>query len=126
MKKALILDDDTSILDMIEEALTYENFSVETVSECERIHHQIIEYKPDVVLLDYLVGRENGGEICHQIKTNPLTSHIPVIIISAYPKVFLSLGNYGCDFFLPKPFSLDQLYKAVDKCIYKTEKSLCI
>lgn len=126
MKKALVLDDDTTILAMVEDALSYENFSVKTVEKCESIHQQIIEYKPDVVLLDYLVGRANGGEICHQIKTNPLTSHIPVIIISGYPKVFLSLGNYGCDFFLPKPFSLEQLYKAVSKCIYKTEKDLCM
>lgn len=40
---------------------------------------------------------------------------LPVIIMSAYSKVFLSLGSYGCDDFIPKPFDLFELVDIVKK-----------
>jgi CheY-like chemotaxis protein len=65
-------------------------------------------------MLDFLLHGVNGGELCHQLKTNINTMHLPVIIISGYPRVLESLGNYGCDNFLAKPFSINQLLRAVD------------
>jgi len=125
MKKVLVLDDDISLLDIIKEVLLDANLLVRTVERGKDILTAIEEYKPDLILLDYLAGDSNGGEICHQIKSGTLTRHIPVIIMSAYPKVFLSLGSYGCDFFLPKPFDLTQLVRAVDDYSFK-QKKLCI
>lgn len=114
-KKVLVMDDDTSILEVIEEALSYENFQVRTTAESMTVLKTIDEYQPDFILLDYLVQEVNGGEICHQIKSNPATAHIPVIIMSAYPRVFESLGNYGCNAFISKPFDLTQLIDTLDK-----------
>lgn len=125
MRKVLVLDDDASLLDMVKEVLLDANLMVRTIEQGKDILKTIEEYKPDLILLDYLAGDSNGGEICHQIKSSSLTRHIPVIIMSAYPKVFLSLGSYGCDFFLPKPFGLCQLVQAVDDYTFK-RKQLCI
>jgi CheY-like chemotaxis protein len=111
--KVLVLDDDTSVLEVIEEALSYENFEVKTVSESLSVLEEVNEYHPDIVILDYLNKDINGGEICHQIKCNPDTRHIPVIMMSAYPRVFESLGTYGCNSFIPKPFGLNQLIDAI-------------
>jgi DNA-binding response OmpR family regulator len=44
---------------------------------------------------------------------------IPVIIFSAFPKVLLSLGDYGCDAFIAKPFDLDNLLFHIEKCLEK-------
>ena len=114
-RKILVMDDDRAILDVIEEALSYENFQVKTTAESMTILKTVGDYNPDIILLDYLVDEVNGGEICHQIKCNPATGHIPVIIMSAYPRVFESLGSYGCNSFIPKPFDLDQLIETIDK-----------
>ncbi len=115
IRKVLVMDDDTSILKVLEEALSYENFQVKTTAESLSILQTVDDYSPDVILLDYLIGHVNGGEICHQIKSNPATRHIPVIIMSAYPRVFESLGTYGCNSFIPKPFGLSQLVDAIDR-----------
>lgn len=115
IRKVLVMDDDTSILKVLEEALSYENFQVKTTAESLSILQTVDDYSPDVILLDYLIGQVNGGEICHQIKSNPATRHIPVIIMSAYPRVFESLGTYGCNSFIPKPFGLSQLVDAIDR-----------
>ena len=114
-RKVLVMDDDVSILEALEEALSYENFQVRTAAESLTILKTVDDYSPDVILLDYLIGQVNGGEICHQIKSNPATKHIPVIILSPYPRVFESLGTYGCNSFISKPFGLSQLVETIDR-----------
>ena len=68
IRKVLVMDDDTSILKVLEEALSYENFQVKTTAESLSILQTVDDYSPDVILLDYLICHVNGGEICHQIK----------------------------------------------------------
>ena len=97
----------------MKEVLTDEGYRVTALNHCENILQTIDEYQPDLVMLDFLLHGINGGELCHQLKTNPLTSHLPVIILSGYPRVLESLGNYGSDSFIAKPFSLDELFSAV-------------
>ena len=115
MKKVLLLDNDGDVLDVMQEALTYDGFEVRCIEKTNNIFPEIEDYHPDVVILDYLLDGINGGEICHQIKENKKTSGLPVVIMSAYPRVLHSLGDYGCDDFIPKPFDLDELIWRVRK-----------
>jgi DNA-binding response OmpR family regulator len=109
----LIIDDDEAVLDVMAEALQYEGFDVKTSGKADGIAGIIRVYQPDLLLIDYLLSGINGGEICHQLKIDVNTSQLPVIIISAYPKVLLSLGDYGCDKFIAKPFDLDYLIESI-------------
>jgi two-component system response regulator VicR len=108
-KRVLVIENDDSILNVIEEALSYEGYEVNGRLETHDIFPLIEQYRPDVVILDYLLDGINGGEICHQIKVNSSTSKLPVILMSAYPRVLQSLGDYGCNKFIPKPFDLSEL-----------------
>jgi CheY-like chemotaxis protein len=110
----LILDDSQDILNILDQALTDEGYRVTTYNHCEDVLKVVKEHQPNLVLLDYLLFGINGGEWCHQIKTDPSTMHIPVILMSGYPRVLESLGNYGSDAFIAKPFDLEVLYKTVD------------
>lgn len=109
----LILDDTQDILDALQQALTDEGYEVTTYSYCDDILQVVKQHQPNLVLLDYLLFGINGGELCHQIKTNPLTSHIPVILMSGYPRVLESLGTYGSDAFIAKPFDLKVLFSTI-------------
>jgi len=113
-KRILIVDNDYDVLDMMEEVLTYEGYEVSGLIETNDIFPEIRKYRPDIIILDYILNGINGGELCHQIKANNYTNDIPVILMSAYPRVFNSLGNYGCNSFIPKPFNLDEIVE----CIY--------
>ncbi|MBV8389739.1 MAG: response regulator transcription factor [Mucilaginibacter sp.] len=115
MKKVLILDNDESVLDVMNEALTYEGFAVKTIEQTEDILPVIENFNPDLVIVDYILHGINGGEVCHQIKVNKQTSSLPVILVSAYPRVFKSLGDYGCDDFIPKPFDLEDFVERIRK-----------
>lgn len=96
-KRILVVDNDNDILDMMTEVLTYEGYEVKALIETNDIFPEILKYKPDVIILDHILNGINGGELCHQIKINNYTTDLPVILISAYPRVFNSLGNYGCN-----------------------------
>lgn len=110
--RILVLDDDRNILDILDEALTYEEFEVKTAMDIKSFFSLMDDYQPNLVLIDYLLQGINGGEVCHQIKTEEETRKVPVILMSAYPRVFESLGTYGCDEFIAKPFDL---YSLIDK-----------
>jgi DNA-binding response OmpR family regulator len=112
-KKILIVDDSSDTLDLLKEALEQEGYDVTALPYIENIITSISQYQPDLVMLDFLLSGINGGELCHQLKTHPLSSHIPVIMLSGYPRVLESLGNYGTDEFIAKPFDLDNLYASV-------------
>ena len=113
IKRVLILDNDPDVLDAMQEVLNYSGFEVKTIEETNDIFEIINNFKPDVILVDYILNGINGGEICHLIKASPRPSHLPVIILSAYPRVINSLGFYGCDSFIAKPFELDDLVNQV-------------
>lgn len=113
-KKILILDDDKDVLDMLEEVLLYEHFQVKTVNDLAGFLKVIEDdFNPDLVLIDYLLRGINGGELCYQLKTSEQTKSLPVILMSAYPQVFQSLGDYRCDEFIAKPFDLYNLISRI-------------
>ena len=124
MNKVLIIDDDLALLEILEASLQYAQFNVKAVSECPDLFALISSYQPDVVLLDYVLSGVNGGELCYQIKSNPSTSNIPVIIITAYPRMINSLDAYLCNAVLPKPFDLSDLLFTINACISNPSVSL--
>jgi DNA-binding response OmpR family regulator len=116
-KRLLILDDDKDILDVMCEIFIDEGYEVKTIENADNILNDIANYRPHVILLDYILNGINGGEICHQIKTNQATCTIPVIIVTAYSKVINSLGSYGCDGFVSKPFEIAELVQQVNELL---------
>lgn len=116
-KRILVIDDDQDILEILSEMLDYWGFKVKTLLSSVTIFDDIAEFKPDLVLMDYILSGINGGEICHQIKTNKVTKSLPVILISAYPRVLQSLGSYSSDDFVAKPFDIDDLLASINTCI---------
>jgi DNA-binding response OmpR family regulator len=118
LKRVLVLDDNQDILEIVHEALSYEQFEVKSVSESNLVMPLVKEFNPDLVILDYRVAGENGGEICMQIKSHPEFNDIPVIIFSAYINRDEEILAYGCDAVINKPFDLVELIEKVNNLIY--------
>ena len=119
-KSILVVDDDEDLLVMLEEVLLYSHFNVKGVKQTQNIFGVIENYKPDLVVMDCILNGINGSELCHQIKTDSRMEKLPVILISAYPRVLESLGRYGCDVFIAKPFNITDLISAIDDCLQAT------
>ena len=118
LKRVLVLDDNQDILEVVHETLSYEQFEVKSVSESDKVIPLLKTFNPDLVILDYRVAGENGGEICRQIKSHPEFSDVPVIIFSAYINHDDEILSYGCDAVINKPFDLAELINKVNDLIY--------
>jgi DNA-binding response OmpR family regulator len=118
LKRVLVLDDNQDILEVVHETLSYEQFEVKSVSESAQVIPLLKTFNPDLVILDYRVAGENGGEICRQIKSHPEFSDVPVIIFSAYINHDDEIFSYGCDAVINKPFDLTELINKVNDLIY--------
>ena len=114
-KRLMILDDDKDILDVMQQIFSGEGYEVKIIENADNIFNDIKNYQPDIILLDYILNGINGGEICHQLKINEETCTIPIIIVTAYSKVINSLGDYGCDSFVSKPFEITELVQQVNE-----------
>ena len=110
MCKVLVIDDDKDLLDIIQSLLTKRGFDVETDDSWQDGFEKIREFEPQIILLDVFLSGIDGLDICKQLKSNPLTSHIPIVIFSAYPRIAESaIYEYDADDFIAKPFEVNDL-----------------
>jgi len=120
LKRILVIDNDPGILDAMQEVLIYEGYEVMVKEDASDILDMVQQHQPDLLLIDYILNGINGGELCHQVKVNDHTCHLPVILMSAYPRVLQSLGHYGFDDFISKPFDLTDLTGRIAQQIHRT------
>ena len=113
-KRILVLDDHQDMLDVVQEALTYEKFQVRVTSDSSHIIDIANEYHPDLFIMDYKLIGSQGGDICRLSKANPQLENTPVIICSAYVNQHNDLSSCGCDAVIAKPFGLEELLEKVN------------
>lgn len=112
-RKVLIIDDDADICDIMHEVLHYEGFEVKLLLGADRLFEEIAAFKPQVIILDYIMKGITGGEVCSELKKRRSTSSLPIILMSAYPRVSRSTVNCGFETFIAKPFDLEEIVRAV-------------
>lgn len=111
--KVLIVDDDEGIIDALSLILEDEGFTVKTVNKGEQAIEQVEKFKPNVLLLDLLMSGYDGRDICKQLKQDPQTQTVPVIMISAHPSARQGALDAGADDFLAKPFETSELLERI-------------
>jgi DNA-binding response OmpR family regulator len=95
---------------------TFENNGFEVIQADKEISVQeIIELKPNIVIIDYLVNGTPGNEICLKLKANQLTKHIPVILYSANLNIDKISNNSCADGFVAKPLELEDFIYLVNR-----------
>jgi len=107
----LLVDDDPQIARLIMRLLSADGFVVEVVGDGASALAAITQHAPDVVLLDWMLPRITGIEVCQRLKQDPATRLIPVVLLTGLDaKVHRLAGiNAGADDFLTKPFDPEEL-----------------
>ena len=83
----------------------------------------INEKMPDLIISDIMMPHINGYELCQKVKSNPITSHIPVILLTALGDNNSAHTGYklGADAYLPKPFDIDFLQTIIQNQLRNRE-----
>ncbi|MEI9806787.1 MAG: response regulator [Bacteroidota bacterium] len=113
----LVIDDNEDILVMIETLLKFNGYKVTIRSNVENIESFIKELSPDAILMDMLLSGADGREVCKQLKSNTAFSHIPVIMISAHPLARAECLKAGANYFLEKPFEMQDLFEVIHDAV---------
>lgn len=116
-KKVMIVDDEVSILEALSSALSSEGYLVKSMARADGIIEKISKWKPDLVVLDFLLSGQDGVEVIKKIKKNSYAKNIPILMISAHPNAQVEIMESGADDFLPKPFDLASFLLKVKKLL---------
>ena len=111
----LVVEDSPTVLFKTSKMLTDGGYAILTAADGEEAVHLVLEQKPSLVLLDVILPKLNGYQVCRQIKSTPETANIPVIMITGKAKDSDRHWGMeqGADEYITKPFEADDLLTAV-------------
>jgi DNA-binding response OmpR family regulator len=120
-QRILVADDDPEILTLLGMRLKQRGYEVLEAGDGEKALEQAREKSPDLVLLDVMMPQKNGWEVARELKQDPKTKDIGIVILTAIGEKMNELTSplYGADAYVDKPFEFDKLEKTIAKVLAK-------
>ncbi|AWI81296.1 two-component system response regulator [Parazoarcus communis] len=114
-KKILIADDEPNIVISLEFLMKREGFDVTVATDGEEAVNRIRGDRPDLVLLDVMMPKKSGFEVCQEIKADPELQSTRILMLTAKGRdTEVSKGlALGADAYMTKPFSTKELVERV-------------
>ena len=118
-KKVLVVEDEESLLKLQSILLTIRGYTVEGAMDGQAALEAVETMNPDLILLDIMLPKIDGLEVCRQVKTNVATRHIPIIMLTAKKsKEDLVMGEQaGADMYITKPYKLSMVIENIQRLL---------
>ncbi len=110
-KKVLIVDDEPNIVISLEFLVKKEGFTVAVAADGEEALAKVAEFSPDLILLDVMMPKKSGFEVCEALRADPARSGLKIIMLTAKVRdTEMAKGlALGADAYMTKPFSTKDL-----------------
>ncbi|SFS71588.1 response regulator transcription factor [Marininema halotolerans] len=120
-KKVLVVDDEPSIVKLVQFNLEKEGYQVLVASDGEAALSKVSEEQPDLIVLDLMLPKVDGLEVCKQVRAQ--NHHLPILMLTAKTEEFDKvLGlELGADDYMTKPFSPRELTARVKAILRRME-----
>lgn len=120
--KILIIDDEPAIREMVAVALEMADFEVLEAENAQVGHSLIVDQRPDLVLLDWMLPQVSGIELARRLKRDDSTADVPVIMLTAKSEEDNKLQGLegGADDYITKPFSTRELIARIRAVLRRT------
>ena len=116
----IVVDDNKDISALLKTVLELSGHSASICADKDTLFNALSVYLPQLIVMDLMLGNEDGRELCRLLKTDPATHHIPVLMISAHPDAGQSCLEAGASAFLEKPFEMEELLDHARLLLTKT------
>ncbi|TAK87246.1 MAG: response regulator [Betaproteobacteria bacterium] len=115
-KKVLIVDDEENIVTALEFLLQRSGYETRVARNGDEALSEVASFAPDLVLLDVMMPRRSGYEVCQRVRAHPEWQRIKIVMLSAKGRdVEVSKGvSLGADLYVTKPFSNAELVAKID------------
>jgi len=124
-ERILVVDDEEDLLELISYNLGKEGYRVECVASGEEAIATARNTLPDLIVLDLLLPRVDGLEVCRILKRDPKTQHVPIVMLTAKSEEadVVSGLELGADDYITKPFSPRVLMARVRAVLRRKSKA---
>ncbi|MTV47583.1 response regulator [Heliobacillus mobilis] len=122
MAKILVVEDDQHILELVRFNLEKEGHEVETAMDGEAALERLQEDLPDAIILDLMMPRLDGLEVCRRVRSRARSAHLPILMLTAKgEEVDKVIGlEMGADDYMTKPFSPRELTARIKALLRRT------
>ena len=123
-KKILAVDDDASVADFYQQGLTMMGFDVTVAMSAAKAKDALKAGHPDLILMDIMMPDQDGISLTREIRNEPKTSHIPIIVVSGLADAG-TLNDallFGAVDYVVKPIDLEALRAKIDRTFAALEK----
>lgn len=122
LRKILVVEDDPDQLEAIRGNLKNAGFAIGTASNGVDALTKTRTVLPDLIVLDLMLPRLNGLDICRTLRENPATAFIPVIMLTGMDSYFTRVAGFeaGINVFLTKPYLPEELISKVEELLKHT------
>ena len=118
--RILLVDDEPDFLSVIRMRLSKAGYDVICAHHGKDALERLKLKKPDIIITDVMMPVMDGVDLFQELKNDPETKKIPIIVITVKDKLEESFKAVGVDEFIAKPFEIDELLRKIQKCIVKS------
>ncbi|WP_132993203.1 response regulator transcription factor [Gordonia zhaorongruii] len=107
--RILVVDDDRAVRESLRRSLTFNGYTVDTAGDGLEALEKVIADRPDLMVLDVMMPRLDGLEVCRRLRS--AGDDLPILVLTARDSVSERVSGLdaGADDYLPKPFALEEL-----------------
>lgn len=118
-KQVLIVDDEPNIVLSVEFLMKREGYEVVTAADGQEALDILADERPDLVILDVMMPRKNGFEVCAEVRADAQLADIPILMLTAKGReAEIKKGlSLGADAYITKPFSTHELVARVNELL---------
>ena len=118
-KKILVVEDEESLLKLQSILLTIRGYTVKGAMDGQEALEAVETMNPDLILLDIMLPKIDGFEVCRQVKANEATRHIPVVMLTAKKSVEdrVKGKQAGADMYITKPYKSSIVIETIQRLL---------
>jgi DNA-binding response OmpR family regulator len=126
MSRIIIIEDDRAILRGLKDNLEYESYEVLTATDGEKGYRLIREQSPDLIILDLMIPRMDGYELCRKVRNEGMTT--PILMLTARSEEADRVHglDIGADDYVTKPFSVPELLARIRAILRRVQPSTAL
>ena len=117
-KRVLVIDDDTSLQDLMQAILELKDFEVILAENGQDALEKLAKKQPDLILLDLMMPGMDGYSFAEELQRRGLCAAVPILVLTADVSAKPQVEQLGINSFVTKPFELRGFLQEVSKLMY--------